>query len=121
MIKTTVGEFRKFLDADYGREDDGWFEDICFYLDGQSALLENDDGIFSANLDESLAAETQIRFEGGVIVYPLGRGREATSIEPLFRRWRKEQTHSHVLVLVPNDRFAEFEAAAKEIGGKIVH
>lgn len=120
MIKTTVGEFRQFLAADYGRDDDGWFEDIAFYRDGHGDPMESDDGIFNDNLDESLPANEQIKFEGGIIVFPLEKGREALSVEPLFKRWRKEQTTVTVLVQMPKDRQYAIETAISNAGGRVL-
>ncbi len=121
MIKTTVGEFRKFLDADYGAEDDGWFEEVTFYRDGSDEPVENDDDIFAADIETAMAPSEPIRFEGGVIVFPNEKRRKPLDVEPLFRRWRKEQTHSHVLVLLPNEHFEELKAAVKAMGGQVVH
>lgn len=118
MIKTTIGEFRAFLDADFGDsdKDDGWFEEIGFYIDGSDEPLEDDEPIFDSTRSDSLPPEREIKFCAGVIVFPNEKRRDSISIEPLFKRWRKSLTHTHVLVRVPNDRMDEFRAAAGKCG-----
>jgi hypothetical protein len=120
MIRTTVGEFRSFLADDYGREDDGWFEEICFFLDGDDEPLEDDDCIFCDTLDTSLSPATSLRFQGGVLVFPIDRHKESLSVEALFKKWRKLQTTAVLAIEIDKDRVEEIKTAVKALGGRVL-
>jgi hypothetical protein len=110
-VKTTVGEWRAFLDADWGHPD-AWCDDEVFIVDGKE--------IYDFEAVGALAPETAISINYGRIKYPHESGKEDIDLVPFFRKWKKAQSVSRVLVEVDNSKIGALKTAVADLGGKVI-
>ena len=116
-MKITVAEYREFLAAINSQWDDNW------YVDGQEIDQgpNHDENIEDEKFVDSLAPTDIINFVGNEILM----NREDEKKPPFsstfswFRSWKKQKTHSSVLVEIPRGQIDKLKAAVKKLGGKI--
>lgn len=109
-VKTTGAEFKKFYaDPKYwGAEQ--WHDDEAMSVNG----VPCDDGIDP----DKLADDAVVSFEGGIVFMDQStRPVEGPSFEAYFKRWKKEQTMTSVVVELPIDQLEHFKALIKASKG----
>ncbi len=113
-IKTTGAEFKRFYDdPKFWPEDGGdtYHDDVLFYIDG--SVIE--DGYDISDVPDG----AQVKIEGGTVFSP-NLANCMMNFETYFRRWKKLQTTSVVLVECDVSRVGEMKAAIKKCGAKIL-
>ena len=107
MIKTLGAEYKRFYNDPAAWPDDSWHED--------ETLLVNGDEWPLCVID--IPEDAVINLSGGVVL-GLPNGAE-TSMESHFKRWRKRQTTTTILVECDLTKVDEIKAAVKSAGGKV--
>lgn len=109
-----------------GAEIKAFYADATFWPDGrwhedESVSIEGIDQASGFEDVEDYLDEAKIVLEGGIVYDErIGHVSEVCSVESLFKRWRKAQTVSLVMIEVPKDLDAEkLSEALKSIGAKV--
>lgn len=108
-IKCTGAEFKAFYSDPKFWPDEQWHE-------GEQVTIN---GVDREGWDVSydqLDDADQLTITGGCVMDANNGDREVGTLEGHFRKWRREQTSTVVLVRVPNDKLAAFDAACKAAG-----
>lgn len=108
-------EFKAFYnDPKYWPEkSDTYHEDVVFTLNGDPMPEDFDPG--------KVADSDMVGFEGGIIMNsPLYKEGEGPTIETYFRRWKREQTKTRIVIECDISKVAEIEKAVRAAGGKIL-
>ena len=114
MAVTTNGaEFKRFYsDKEFWPDDEGhtWHEDVLFKVDGEPV---------PDDFDMSNVADTaKVSMEDGIVFSPKFEGNEP-SFETYFKRWRKQQTSTTLVVEVDLAKLDAVKAAIRAAGGKV--
>lgn len=109
MVKVTGGEWNRFYAEAEAWPDGAWHEDEEITIDGKALP---DDFDLSAVPDAAILTLT-----GGVVY--LKELEEGPSLETLFKRWRKRQTTTVLVVEVPHEAVEAVRAAIASAGGKV--
>ncbi len=92
MVKTNGVEFKKFYADDAFWGDNQWHEDEEVYVEG---VLYQDDYDIIPN-------DSTVTMKNGLVTN--GDGYDICSFSSYFRRWRKTQSHSTIIVTCPGDK-----------------
>ena len=109
MVKVTGSEWNRFYADTEAWPDGAWHEDEEITIDGKAP---SDDFDFSAVADGAM-----LTVAGGVVY--LNGLEEGPSLEAHFKRWRKRQTTSVLVVEVPHEAAEAVRAAIAAAGGKL--
>lgn len=110
MIKTNGAEFRRYLVDDAAWPEGTWHDDEFITVDGVEWVWEAD--------IESIPDNAILSLTGGVVCgLP---GDLMPSMESHFKKWRKSQTTTTILVECDLSKLGDVKAAVKVAGGKIV-
>ena len=107
MIKTTGYEFKKFYADDSVWPEGAWYDDAEIDADGVD--IEDIKSIQDSSI---------VRIYGGS-VYNFS-AEPQVSMETHFKRWKKKQTTTQVIVECDKAKFTEIVAAIKAAGGKVL-
>lgn len=107
MIKTTGYEFKKFYADDSVWPEGAWYDDA--EIDADGVAIED---------IESIQDSSIVRIYGGS-VYNFS-GETQVSMETHFKRWKKKQSLTQVLVECDKSKLPEITAAIKVAGGKVL-
>lgn len=114
-VKTHGAEYKKFLDDPIFWPEAAWMEDETLTVDG----VEVD----PCDFDPLLVGDTvAITIQGGC-VYLDNNGLlldKSVSLETHFKRWRKTQDVTRILVEITQDKAQALKDAIKTAGGKLV-
>ena len=108
MIKTIGAEFKRFYDDETAWPDGAWHEDELLLVNGD----EWEDWDIAEIPDNAI-----VKLSGGA-VFDLPNGGEP-SLELHFRRWRKRQTLTTILVECDLAKLDAIKAAIKAAGGTV--
>jgi hypothetical protein len=111
MVKLTGSEWNRFYNDAGAWPDGAWHEDEEITVDGKTA---GDDLDLSAVPDGAM-----LTVEGGV-VYLTEDADYGPSLEAHFKRWRKRQTTTVLVVEVPHEAVKVVRAAIAAAGGKVI-
>ena len=109
MVKVTGSEWKRFYADAEAWPDGAWHEDEDITVDGKTP---GDDFDFSAVPDVAMLTVT-----GGVVYWK--DTDEGPSLEAHFKRWRKRQTTTVLVVEVPHEAAEAVRAAIAAAGGKV--
>lgn len=109
-VKTTGLEWRKFYSDNSFWPKNSWHDEEHVLVDGAEP---GDD----FNFDE-VADETVLTVSGGV-VFLNEDATDGPSLEAYFRRWKKKQTTSLLIVEVPREAADTMRALIVAAGGKV--
>lgn len=109
MVKTTGVNFKKFYSDPDMWPEGYWHEDeiVCV------------NGVRIEELYEEMPDDAKVTIEGGCIVSE--EGVHIDSMESLFRKWKKKQTSTYIITLVPNDKMDQFIKAVKAVKGVTIY
>lgn len=108
-VKTTGAEWNAFY-ADASAWPDGWFhEDEVITVDG---AYDEDRDLTCLQPDSKVTVTGGIIFKGDY-------SEEGDSVEGHFRKWRKAQTNTTIVVTVPNENLDALRQFVKTIGGRV--
>ena len=110
MVKVTGSEWNRFYADAEAWPDGAWYEDEEITVDGKTA---GDDFDLSAVPDGAM-----LTVKGGV-VYLKEDTNEGPSLEAHFKRWRKRQTTTVLVVEVPHEAAEAVRTAIAAAGGKV--
>jgi hypothetical protein len=111
--KTTGAEFKRFYaDEIYWPKDDGntWHEEETVLVNGE--VHEND--------YETIPDDALVTIEGGIVFGPKWDENEP-SFELYFKRWRKQQTTTTLVVEIDRSKEEYLRMAIKAGGGKVTN
>ncbi|MDD2223678.1 MAG: hypothetical protein PHF42_09590 [Pseudomonas sp.] len=113
-VKVTGAEFKKFyIDKNFWPE--GRFhEEVEITIDVNGEVITN-------HLEYDLYAvpdDAKITLQGGCVQDE--DGKEFGAIDTYFRKWRKKQTTTFLVVEVPLDKIETIKATINAAGGKVV-
>lgn len=112
--KTSGAEFKAFYNdplfwVDHGTDEHTYHDDTVIVVNG----------VHDENLDpDDIPDDAVVTIEGGVIFGPT-YGASEPSMEAYFKRWKKRQTTSTLLVEAPNEKIEAIKAAIKAAGGTV--
>jgi hypothetical protein len=109
-VKTTGAEWNKFYSDKEAWPDGAWHEDEEILVNGNSP---SDDLDLSA-----VPGDWQMTVANGV-VFMDATADDGPSLETHFRRWRKRQITTVLVVEVPHDLVANVRDAIASAGGKV--
>ena len=109
MVKVTGAEWNRFYSDAEWWPDGAWHEDEDLTVDGEEPPEDFD---FATVPDSAM-----INLSGGVVY--LNVRKEGPSLEAYFKRWRKRQTTTVLVVEVPNKAVDSVRAAISAAGGKV--
>ena len=109
MVKVTGAEWNRFYADAQAWPEGAWHEDEELTVDGEEPPEDFD---LAAVPDASMIAVS-----GGVVY--LDGVEELPSLEAHFKRWRKRQTTTVLVVEVPNKAVDSVRAAISAAGGKV--
>ena len=109
MVKMTGAEWNRFYADAKSWPDGAWHEDEELTVDGKEP---------PEDLDYSAVPDAAIMTVSGGVVY-LDGVEELPSLEAYFKRWRKRQTTTVLVVEVPNKAVDAVRAAISAAGGKV--
>lgn len=110
MVKIIGREWNKFYADESAWPESAWHEDAQITVDGE---LVDDEFDLSAVPDTSM-----LTVSGGIVF--LDGSVEDISLETHFKRWRKRQTTTVVLVEIPKVDVAEMKSVISKAGWKII-
>jgi hypothetical protein len=119
-IKTTGRDFKRFYTDDAvwkpaGSKDGAYFDDVTIYV--------NDADWDAGGKDyEDIPDDATVSFSGGSW-YPdqdTAAQYESRNFETVFKKWRKAQTHTTIIVEVALDNIEAMKAAVAAAGGKVL-
>ena len=110
MVKVTGSEWKRFYADKAAWPDGAWHEDEEVTVDGATP---GDDFDFSEVQDSAM-----LTVAGG-IVYLTSQAQDGPSLEGHFKRWRKQQSTTVLVVEVPHEAAEAVRAAISEAGGKV--
>lgn len=108
MIKTFGYQYKQFINDDWGQN---ICDDVYLLVNGEE--YEDDENL--------IADDAKVVIDGGVVYTDPNMDQELCSYESYFRRWRKAQTQTTVMVNVPLDKLEEFKKMLKDLNARIVH
>lgn len=109
MVKVTGNEWNRFYADPEAWPDGAWHEDEEITVDGKEPGGDFD---FSAIPDAAT-----LNLAGGIVYF--NGLEEGPSLEAHFKRWRKRQTTSVLVVEVPHKAADAVRAAIVAAGGKV--
>ena len=110
MVKVTGSEWNRFYADKAAWPEGAWHEDEEVTVDGEPP---GDDFDFSEVPDSAM-----LTVAGG-IVYLTSLAHEGPSLEAHFKRWRKKQTTTVIVVEAPHEAAEAVRAAIAAAGGKV--
>ena len=110
MVKLTGSEWNRFYFDAEAWPDGAWHEGEEITMDGE---MLGDDFDFSAVPDGAMLTVT------GGVVYLSEDANYGPSLEAHFKRWRKRQTTTVLVVEVPHEGAEAVRAAIAAAGGKV--
>ena len=111
-VKTTGAEFKRFYFDDAYWPDGAWHEDEEIEVDG-SPILED------AAL-EDVPDSAVMKIAGGTVIGLPDWGDDGPSFEAYFKKWRKAQNTTSLVVECAKDKEDAVRAAIWAAGGRIV-
>lgn len=109
MVKIIGGEWNRFYADESAWPEGAWYDDAEITIDGQ--LVDD--------FDLSEVSDTSMLTVSGGIVF-LDGSVEDLSLETHFKRWRKRQTTTVILVEIPKCDVDAIKSAIKNAGGKVI-
>lgn len=109
MIKTTGAEFKRYLNDDTFWPEGAYYDDEILTVDSREWTREEG--------TDAIPDSAVVRIEGGVVLSP--HGHFIQSMENHFKKWRKHQKATTIIVECDFDRLDELKAAIKSAGGKV--
>lgn len=106
--KTTGEEFKRYYNDPVAWPEGWWHDDTLITVDGED-WSEND-----LNLMPDTAV---VKIESGYVV--CGDDGNTMSMDAHFRKWRKAQNSTTLVVTVENDKLEAVKEAIKAAGGKV--
>ena len=110
MVKVTGSEWKRFYGDKETWPEGSWHEDEEITVDGE---VPDDDFDLSEIPDSSM-----LRVSGGT-VHLTDQAREGPSLEAHFKKWRKQQNTTVLVVGVPTECLEAVRSAIAAAGGKI--
>lgn len=107
-IKMNGAEFKAWVASDWG--ENAWWDDYVIVINGEEVQ----------DYDEERIANTDTVLVDGGIVFLDTHGEKSVSATSHFKAWKKTQTHTVVLVEVPNDRLGDLPCVLAQIKARIV-
>lgn len=109
--KTSGAEFKRFYNdpAIWSGAGETYHEDECVLVNGGEHHGEYD----------TMADDAKVTIEGGIIFSPQFDGNEP-SFEAYFKRWRKAQSATILIVEVDKKHELSVRAAIKTCGGRVL-
>lgn len=115
-VKVSGAEFKRFYnDQKYWppAPADTYHDDVVFMVNGDLLPDDKDPG--------SVADTDVVAIEGGAVYHsPFYKDGREPSIEAYFRRWKKEQTTTSLVVECDLSKIEAIKAAIKAAGGKVL-
>ena len=107
-VKATGAEIQAFMKSDW---DDGfWMDDYIFEVNGEEVGSEFE--------EEELNPDDKVKIIRGEIYDE--EMSLVCSLESYFKKWRKKQAETVLVVSAPNDKLEAIKIAIAEAGGKIL-
>lgn len=119
-INTTGRDFKRFYNDDAvwkppGSKEGAYFDDVAIYVDGNDW---EDTGKDYTDIPD----DAKVSFSGGSW-YPdqtTAAQYEGRNFETVFKKWRKAQTHTTIIVEVALENIDAMKAAVTAAGGKVL-
>ncbi len=111
MIKTTGAEFKAFYTSDW----DAFLNKNGCWVSDDTVVINNDSYCGDVEL---IPDDTTVRIETGVIMD--NGNNEICDYQAFFRKWKKAQTTTMLVVQVPNDYVPFLKDAIKNWKGKVL-
>ena len=113
MVKVSGAEWKAFMNDEAYWGKDTYFDDAEFTLNGE---VKPDD----LDFDTTQIANTDIlEVVNGGIYSESKPEHNNKSLESMFRRWRKLQTHTSFVVTCKKDHVEAIKRSVKLLGGKV--
>ena len=113
--KTNGAELKKFFDdAEYWNRGQGWYDESEFVINDSD---EPDYDIDPSNLT---SADTVRILAGIYYPGPDARSEDGISLETFFKRWRKKQSTTTLVVECSKDHEDAVKTAIKMAGGRVL-
>ena len=106
-VKATGAEIQAFMKSDW---DECWMDDYVFEINGTEIGSEFE--------EEELNPDDNVKIICGEIYD--GEMSRLCSLESYFKKWRKKQAESVLVVNAPNDKLEAIKTAIEQAGGKIL-
>lgn len=108
-VKTTGTEFWSFYNDTAHWPAGAWHDDTRILVNG--AEVDNYTG-------DTIPKDAQLVLDGGVVFLD-ERGKDSTSFEGFFKKWRKANSTAFLSVECPKDKLEAVKAAIRAAGGKV--
>jgi len=106
--KTTGAEFKRYYTDPVAWPEGWWHDDTYITVDGVD---------YSENDLTTMPDEAVVKIESGYVV--CGDSGDTMSMDAHFRKWRKAQNTTVLMVTVDNDKLEAVKEAIKAAGGKV--
>lgn len=114
MIKITGAELKAFLRDDWEKWGNAiYYEDAVFEINGNEIDANH------VELDlETIGSDAEAKIVRGIVYNP--NFVEICSLETLFKRWKKLQTHETLVIEAPKDQIEKIKKFIEQAKGKIL-
>jgi hypothetical protein len=109
-VKTNGAEFKRYYADKTAWPDTAYHEETLILVNG----VPYDDAEIKL---EDVADDAAIKIESGFV--HMSEDSDYVTMESHFRKWRKKQVVSTLLIEVPNDRIAEITELLKKVNVKV--